>query len=172
MPYDYKGQPKEAIEPQDELPRHLQHKPIYALPYEHFDGPYIGDTDARYLSVGLAQWNPGEVALKVFRHTGSTGGKPGKWTRQSEELPPQRVIDATTLLAKVLFDQDPGTKSVVLPAGTLEGQIADITIEREDEPMAGNFDRYLKDEENKQRYQERFRALYDVLHRLAEQGKL
>lgn len=37
-------------------PTWLKHSPIYMLPYEHFDGRYALHTDAKYLSVGLAQW--------------------------------------------------------------------------------------------------------------------
>lgn len=168
MPYEYKGN-RNTIEPTDSLPSHLQHKPVYALPYEHFDGPHRGETDARYISVGLAQWNHGEVSLKVFRHTGADG----KWTRMSEELPMHRLIDAALFLAKVIFDRDPSDASVTLPAGTLEGQDAELVISREDiQVMGANFDRYLKDKENWDRLKERYRALHEVLDKLAKDGKL
>lgn len=169
MPYEYIGREIEEIKPSDELPLHLQHRPVYALPYEHFDGPASEGTDARYISVGLAQWNPGQVSLKVLRHT----GEGGKWTRQSEELPLHRLIDAAIFLAKVLFAADPEKRTVVLPASTLEGQTADLVITREDEgQMTGNFDRYLRDDENQELHRARFRALYDVLHELVSEGKL
>jgi len=32
------------------LPQHLDHKPVYALPYQHFDGIYSKKTDIRYTS--------------------------------------------------------------------------------------------------------------------------
>jgi|SRR5690625_470087 len=170
MPYEYKGRPRADIEPQQELPHSLQHRPVYALPYEHFDGPLKGDSDVQYISVGLAQWNPGEVSLKVFRHT----GEGGKWTRQSEELPLHRAIDAATFIAKVLFDAEPVQKSVTIPTGTFEGQEADLIITpEENNPMARNFDLYLKDgSENKERYKARLHALYKILNELVEQGKL
>lgn len=169
MPYEYKGRPKEEIEPKDELPLHLQHRPVYALPYEHFDGPTPEGTDVRYISVGLAQWNAGQVSLKIFRHT----GEGGKWTRQSEEMPLTRAIDAVIFLAKVLFDANPNDGAVVLPAGTLEGQIADLVITREQEDqMIGNFDRYLKDDETRQWHKARFRMLYETLDKLVRDGKL
>ncbi|MCX5896128.1 MAG: DUF6530 family protein, partial [Proteobacteria bacterium] len=84
MPYSTKPNTT-TYDPRKELPLHLDHKPVYALPYEHFD--YVEDTDARFISIGLAQYDPDDVSIKVFRHTGE------KWTRQSEELPLHRVID-------------------------------------------------------------------------------
>jgi hypothetical protein len=76
----------------------LDHKPVYALPYEHFDGIYDGDTDVRYISIGMAQYDQDHVSIKTMRHIGT------KWTRQAEELPLHRVIDMTLFLAKTLFD--------------------------------------------------------------------
>lgn len=168
MPYEYKGDRAE-IEPTDELPTNLQHQPVYALPYEHFDGPFKGSTDARYISVGLAQWNPGEVSLKIFRRPRDGS----KWTRQSEELPLHRAVDAVLFAAKVVLDRDSDDGSVTLPAGTLEGQKADLVSTREEvSTMAGNFDRYLdKDVETEGRLKERFKALYETLKKLHMDGK-
>jgi len=78
------------------IPTHLKHKPILEVAnYDRIDGPYANDTDAKGLSIGLAQWNePGwtELSAKVWRHTGE------KWSRQSEELPLHRVIDLASLI--------------------------------------------------------------------------
>ena len=73
------------------IPTHLKHKPVLEVAnYDQLDGPYRTKTEAKGLSVGLAQWNePGctEISAKVWRNTGE------KWSRQSEELPLHRVID-------------------------------------------------------------------------------
>jgi hypothetical protein len=79
------------------IPTHLKHKPVLeVVNYHEIDGPYQADsTDAKGLSIGMAQWNsPGRVefSAKVWRHTGE------KWSRQSEELPLHRVIDLATLV--------------------------------------------------------------------------
>ena len=78
------------------IPSHLKHKPILEVAnYDKIDGPYADDTDAKGLSIGIAQWNsPGWTTLsaKAWRHTGE------KWSRQSEELPLHRIIDLTTLI--------------------------------------------------------------------------
>lgn len=167
MPYESK-QPN--VEPKQELPQHLQHKPVYALPYQGFDGPYpAARTDVRYLSVGLAQWDKGTVSLKILRHT----GEQGKWTRQSEELPLHRAIDAVTFLAKVLYGADDG--KVVIPAGTLERQEEDLTITAEDQRSGMetlNYEDFLDDAGASKRLKERFTSLRNTLNELASDGKL
>ncbi|WP_337263643.1 MULTISPECIES: DUF6530 family protein [unclassified Serratia (in: enterobacteria)] len=78
------------------IPTHLKHKPILEVPnYDKIDGPYVGDTDAMGLSIGIAQWNTAgwtELSAKVWRNPGD------KWSRQSEELPLHRVIDLASLI--------------------------------------------------------------------------
>lgn len=80
------------------IPTTLKHKPvIVSQNYEHIDGQYAYDSDAKGLSLGLAQWNDRgkvNISAKVWRHTG------GKWSRQSEELPLHRLIDLTILLCR------------------------------------------------------------------------
>ena len=77
------------------IPTTLKHKPvIVAEDYEQIDGRAAYDTDAKGLSLGLAQWNDrGKVGIsaKVWRYTGE------KWSRQSEELPLHRVLDLAIL---------------------------------------------------------------------------
>ena len=102
-----------SYSPSQPLPQHLDHKPVYALPYEHFDGVSADSTDVRYISVGVAQYNPDEVSIKVMRHTGA------KWTRQAEELPLHRVVDMTLFLAKALFDRH--NDAVTIPPNTFLG---------------------------------------------------
>lgn len=87
------------------IPTTLKHKPVVVVEnYERVDGRYAYDTDAKGLSLGLAQWNDRgkvEISAKVWRHTGE------KWSRQSEELPLHRVIDLAILVcrSKIHFDE-------------------------------------------------------------------
>lgn len=80
------------------IPTNLKHKPvIVAEDYEHIDGRYAYHTDAKGLSLGLAQWNDRgkvEISAKVWRYTGE------KWSRQSEELPLHRVLDLAILVCR------------------------------------------------------------------------
>ncbi|HLW22269.1 MAG TPA: DUF6530 family protein [Sphaerochaetaceae bacterium] len=81
-----------------EIPTTLKHKPVVVVEnYEQIDGRKAYDSDAKGLSLGLAQWNDRgsvEISAKVWRHTG------GKWSRQSEELPLHRVLDLAILIAR------------------------------------------------------------------------
>ncbi|NBJ16165.1 MAG: hypothetical protein FNP40_11505 [Dehalobacter sp. 4CP] len=80
------------------IPTTLKHKPvIVSEDYERIDGRNAYDSDAKGLSLGLAQWNDRgklEISAKVWRFTGE------KWSRQSEELPLHRVIDLAILICK------------------------------------------------------------------------
>ena len=73
------------------IPTTLKHKPvIVADNYENIDGRFAYNTDAKGLSLGLAQWNDRgkvDISAKVWRYTGE------KWSRQSEELPLHRILD-------------------------------------------------------------------------------
>lgn len=79
-----------------EIPTNLKHNPvIVAQDYDKIDGRYANNSDAKGLSLGLAQWNDRgkvDISAKVWRHTGE------KWSRQSEELPVHRVIDMAILI--------------------------------------------------------------------------
>ncbi|CAK7053817.1 DUF6530 family protein [Saezia sanguinis] len=80
------------------IPTTLKHKPvIVAQNYENVDGRYAYHSDAKGLSLGLAQWNDRgkvDISAKVWRYTGE------KWSRQSEELPLHRVIDLAILICR------------------------------------------------------------------------
>ncbi len=80
------------------IPTNLKHKPVIVSEnYENVDGRYAYDSDAKGLSLGLAQWNDRgkvDISAKVWRHTG------GKWSRQSEELPLHRVLDLAILICR------------------------------------------------------------------------
>ncbi len=63
-------------------PKHLSHKPLVSVnDYDKVDGMYRNNTDAKALSIGYAQYDNDEIAMKVWRHVN------GHWSRQSEELP-------------------------------------------------------------------------------------
>ena len=88
------------------IPVSLKHKPvIVSETYENIDGRYAYHTDAKGLSLGLAQWNDRgkvDIAAKVWRYTGE------KWSRQSEELPLHRVLDLAIFVcrAKQYFSEE------------------------------------------------------------------
>lgn len=80
------------------IPADLKHKPVVVCEnYENIDGRQAYGSEAKGLSLGLAQWNDRgrvDISAKVWRHTG------GKWSRQSEELPLHRALDLAILIAK------------------------------------------------------------------------
>jgi hypothetical protein len=80
------------------IPTTLKHKPvIVSEDYENIDGRTAYHSDAKGLSLGLAQWNDRgkvDISAKVWRYTGE------KWSRQSEELPLHRVIDLAILICR------------------------------------------------------------------------
>jgi Family of unknown function (DUF6530) len=94
------------MEISSKIPTSLRHKPVIVSEnYEQIDGRYANKTDAKGLSLGLAQWNDRgkvDISAKVWRHTG------GKWSRQSEELPLHRVLDLAIFIcrAKQYFSTD------------------------------------------------------------------
>ncbi len=87
------------------IPTTLKHKPVIISDnYENVDGRYAYNSDAKGLSLGLAQWNDRgkvDISAKVWRYTGE------KWSRQSEELPLHRVLDLAILVcrAKLHFQE-------------------------------------------------------------------
>ncbi|MCA9380913.1 hypothetical protein KC678_01475 [Candidatus Dojkabacteria bacterium] len=98
------------------IPKHLKHKPILGVEnYEIIDGKYAGNSDAKAISIGKAQWDNNEISAKVFRHTGT------KWSRQSEELPLHRVLDlANLILSAYLQKQGNYVQSTILNEEIIE----------------------------------------------------
>lgn len=98
-------------------PRHLKHRPVVLLGYSSHDGMYAGDTDCQYLSLGWAQWDPRTLSVKILRYID------GRWSRQSEEVPLHRVLDAALLIASTVEQSQGGdAQNVTLDAGMLERQ--------------------------------------------------
>lgn len=98
------------------IPATLKHKPVIVCEnYENVDGRNAYDSDAKGISLGLAQWNDRgrvDISAKIWRYTGE------KWSRQSEEMPLHRVLDLASLIIQAkqyfaeayrypkLYDQD------------------------------------------------------------------
>ena len=80
------------------IPTTLKHKPVVVVEnYEEVDGRMAYHSDAKGLSLGLAQWNDRgkvDISAKVWRYTGE------KWSRQSEELPLHRALDLAILISQ------------------------------------------------------------------------
>lgn len=113
------------------IPAHLKHKPVIVLEnYEKIDGNYPStETDAKGLSLGLAQWNEQDVldiSAKIWRYSGE------KWSRQSEEMPLHRALDLAILICKSMqyFDhtsKENGTSNVISEV-TLQANSMPVTI--------------------------------------------
>lgn len=121
------------------IPTTLKHKPVIVSEnYENIDGRYAYNSDAKGLSLGLAQWNDRgkvDISAKVWRHTG------GKWSRQSEELPLHRVIDLAILTCRAkLHFQDAyrhehlyDTNNPVIDRIGLQGDAMTVSVSAENE---------------------------------------
>lgn len=98
------------------IPTTLKHKPVIVSEnYENIDGRSAYRSEAKGLSLGLAQWNDRgkvDISAKVWRYTGE------KWSRQSEELPLHRVIDLAILIcrSKLYFREAYKTAGLYDPA--------------------------------------------------------
>ena len=95
-----------------DIPIHLNHKPVMGCNYggitnriseKSSDVSDKSDTeDARYISIGHAQYNQEEASVKMMRHTGK------QWSPQSEEVPIQRLpYMMIILLAAICKTQNP-----------------------------------------------------------------
>jgi hypothetical protein len=116
------------------IPTTLKHKPVIVSEnYENVDGRYAYDTDAKGLSLGLAQWNDRgkvDISAKVWRYTGE------KWSRQSEELPLHRVLDLAILVCRTRqhfqdayrFEKLYDTKNPVIDRVGLQGDAMTVAV--------------------------------------------
>lgn len=152
------------------IPTTLRHKPVIVSEnYENLDGRYAYHSDAKGLSLGLAQWNDRgkvDISAKVWRYTGE------KWSRQSEELPLHRVLDLAILVvrAKQYFAEayrfeklyDPATP--VLDRIGLQGDAMTVGICTENEKIEEDlllFRQVLADDD--EMLSERLRTLSSLL---------
>ena len=163
MPYTTNPQTN-AYDPLQPLPQHLDHKPVFALPYSAFDGRCVGRTDVQFVTVGIAQYDPDSVSIKTMRHTGK------KWTRQAEELPLHRPVDMTLFLAKVIFDaQD---DMVNIPSGTLQNQSSDIAITKEQRNFGEMASYNAAVNSSRPLIKDRLNALRHILNDLKTKGRI
>ena len=140
----------------------LAHKPMFLLPYRAYDGPYAGASDCRYLSLGWAQWDLHSASLKALRHAGK------RWSRQSEELPLHRAIDAVTLLALAMISMEEGElRPVHAPPDFFENQREFVTLD-----VGRDWPEAFAGQITSQRVRDRLSRLRDVLNGLHDQGKL
>ncbi len=111
------------------IPAHLKHKPVIVLEnYEQIDGNYLPtETDAKGLSLGLAQWNEQDVldiSAKIWRYSGK------KWSRQSEEMPLHRVLDLAILICQSMHYFDHSCKK-----NENSNVIFDVTLQNTSMPV-------------------------------------
>jgi hypothetical protein len=88
------------------IPTWLSHKPIVGCKYV--------DADVKYISVGKAQYNKDCGSVKVWRHSGS------RWSRQSEEIPFERICDVMKLFlssVRIVQSHERGDESVQTSLG-------------------------------------------------------
>lgn len=146
---------------QDIVPTGLQHEPIIGADnYAAYDGLHKDNTDAKALSVGIAQWNYEDedgikdISAKVFRHNGE------KWSRQSEELPLHRCFDLCILIVQAL---QRSTKGEFFETG--ENCVKPYVVnEKELEQIRSFYDRY------KDKYlTDKMKSLKDLLDRFLSQ---
>ncbi len=145
-------------------PRSLKHRPVVLLPYTEHDGIYDAThTDCQYISLGWAQYDPRQLSVKTLRHTGN------RWSRQSEEIPLHRCLDAALLIATTVANVK-DAKCIELEAGTLERQeeAKKLRIETNGDPDRTEFERRLAEPV----LLARLRKLEDTLIALRSAGRV
>lgn len=109
------------------IPTTLKHKPVIVVEdYDRVDGRNAYSSEAKGLSIGLAQWNDRgtvDISAKIWRHTG------GKWSRQSEEMPLHRVLDLAILIARTKqYYSDMQKKDDAIARVPLQGDAMTLTL--------------------------------------------
>lgn len=152
------------------IPTTLKHKPvIVADNYENIDGRSAYNSDAKGLSLGLAQWNDRgkvDISAKVWRYTGE------KWSRQSEELPLHRVIDLAILVCRTReyfreayrFEKFYDPENPVIDRVGLQGDAMTVAVCTDNEKIDEDirlFHQALSD--NDEQIGERLRVLSSIL---------
>ena len=157
------------------IPTELKHKPvIVSEDYDLIDGRSANNSDAKGLSLGLAQWNDRgnlEISAKVWRHTGD------KWSRQSEEMPLHRSLDLAILIcqSKLFFKERYHKNEKDYPAYPLleriglQGGAMNVAICEENEHIQKDLDLFeaclQKDDEV---ISERLNVLYRLITELKQ----
>jgi len=158
------------------IPTELKHKPvIVSEEYDKIDGRKANHSDAKGLSLGLAQWNERgnvDISAKVWRHTGE------KWSRQSEELPLHRVLDLAILIIKTrLFFRERYHKNEkdyanypLLDRVGLQGGAMNVSICTDNDMIESDlnlFDDCLREDD--EIISERLNQIYGLLKELIEE---
>ncbi|MCP4684731.1 MAG: hypothetical protein GY867_04705 [bacterium] len=159
------------------IPTTLKHKPVITVPnYPSVDGRYANNTDAKGLSLGLAQWNERgqvDVSAKIWRHTGE------RWSRQSEELPLHRVLDLAILVcrSKAYFREayrmdnlyDPGNSQIDrIP---LQGDAMTIEVCRDNQMLENDIQLFVQSQaRDDELISERLVALSRILRDMGYSG--
>lgn len=147
------------------IPTELKHKPvIISEGYERIDGRNR-QSEAKGLSLGLAQWNERgkvDISAKIWRHTG------GKWSRQSEEMPLHRVLDLAILIcrARLFFLERYKKENSEYPLPErigLQGGALNVTLAEDNPQIAGDIELF---EEALRRDDEILSERLNVLHGL------
>ncbi len=155
------------------IPTNLKHKPVIVSEnYENIDGRAAYNSNAKGLSLGLAQWNDRgkvDISAKVWRHTGN------KWSRQSEELPLHRVVDLAILVCRAQqhfreayrYEKLYDTENPVIDRVGLQGDAMTVAVcednERIDEDIQ-LFNQVLSDDD--ELIGERLRTLARILQEM------
>jgi hypothetical protein len=155
------------------IPTELKHKPvIVSEDYDLIDGRLANNSDAKGLSLGLAQWNERgklDISAKVWRHTGE------KWSRQSEEMPLHRVIDLAILICKTRLvfkeryhkNEKDYPKFPLLDRIGLQGGAMNVSICVDNEHIEEDIDLFDKRlREDDEMLSERLRTLTSLLKEL------
>ena len=146
-----------------DAPKHLGHKPILEVAdYNEHDGVYDVSTDAKALSIGLAQWDKddeGVVSVKVWRNNGTS------WKPNSEEMPLHRALDMAYLVALAYDDVESHRienyrDQQVLPSYT------DFTIRVSDASKTDVLKKYV--EEHQDTLRKRLKVLKDKLNAMPD----
>ena len=82
-----------------DLPTWLHHRPILACDYREVNKTIVDRDydDAKFISVGRAQYNNDELSVKMFRWSGN------RWSRQSEEVPVQRLPFMMAMMLNAIY---------------------------------------------------------------------
>ena len=83
----------------DGLPTWLEHLPILACDYQELNKTVLSRdyNDAKFISVGRAQYDPSDLTVKMWRWSGK------RWSRQSEEVPIQRLPYMMAMMLNAIY---------------------------------------------------------------------
>lgn len=105
-------------------PFNLKHKPIIVVnDYDRIDSDFFDKTDAKALSLGEAQYDSEELSLKIWRNSDR------KWSRQSEEIPINRMLDLCILTLASINISNGNSISSSLQEQTIQNEKLNLLVE-------------------------------------------